>query len=188
MKTLILKSKGMGRYDDVSPFLVENEMLEIKIELPATCGEFFFVGEINGKSLGALPVLKGGTVTLKGLTAGELHAEVKHYLRGEIIETYKVEPLLLKEIDKTLSAMPEIAALMAECAELRKRADELTKGLQRQKDESTREINKLVVAFLSFSYAEYQGDVQLNSKNLTAEGFSKVFGYESEIKKISEEL
>lgn len=177
MKTIQLKSGRLGRYDDVSPFLVESGALELKIELPKQSGEFFLVSELNGKSLGTIPFLRGCTEVLHLSEAGELHAEVKQYLRGELVETYKVEPLLLKAVDKSLSAMPEIAALREECDELRKGTNELKKELQHHKEEVERRLSKLVTAFLSFAYAEYQSDVQLNAKGLSAEEFAEALGY-----------
>lgn len=177
MKAIQLKSNGIGRYDNVSPFLVENGALELHIALPQVSGEFFLVAELNGKNLGAVPIALNGNVTVDGLTAGELHAEVKHYLHGELIETYKTEPLVLKSVDKSLSAMPEIAAIMAECDELRKRTNELKEERQHHKEEVERRLSKLVTAFLSFAYAEYQSDVQLNAKGLSAEEFAEALGY-----------
>ncbi len=179
MKTIQLKSGRLGRYDDVSPFLVESGALELKIELPKQSGEFFLVSELNGKSLGTVPLLHGFTAILHPSEAGELKTEVKHYLHGELVETYKIEPLLLKAVDRSLSAMPEIAALTAECVALRSRSDELLTELKRHKEEAEREHNKLTSAFLSFAYAEYRNDVQLNARNLSAEEFAAALGYEN---------
>ncbi len=38
MKTIILKSNGVGRYIDVSPYLIVNESIEIEVKLPAEIG------------------------------------------------------------------------------------------------------------------------------------------------------
>ncbi len=181
MRTVTIKSKGLGRYDDVSPFLVENGTLLLKIVLPNLSGEFFFVTELNGKSGGAVSVPKGGLMTLTDLEAGELRAEVKHYLRGELIETYKVEPLLLKAAETDLSATPEIAFLTAECETLRKRAEELEKSLTRanaRADEEEKRNRAWDLAFLSYAWADYRNNVQLNAKNLSAEEFAAALGYE----------
>ena len=110
MKTIILKSNGLGRYDDVSPFIVTDNKLELKVELPNFNGEFYLVADLGGAVQKRL-LPRDGIITLENLTVGELNAEVKHYLKGALIKTYKVEPLLLKELDGTLSAMPEIEAL-----------------------------------------------------------------------------
>ena len=179
MRTITIQNR-LGRYDDVSPFLVESGTLELKINLPNFHGKFFLVTELNGKNSGAKQIPREGTVTLTDLEAGELNAEVKHYLRGELIETYKVEPLLLKEVDTNLSAMPEIALLAAENEERKKESESLLKRLE------TAEKNFEIVlhgqhlrdiAFLAYAWAEYQNDLQLNAKSLTLEAFAETLGY-----------
>lgn len=192
MRTITIKTKGLGRYDDVSPFLVESGELELKINLPNLSGEFFFVSELNGKSFGAQHLPREGTVTLTGLEAGELHAEVKHYMRGELIETYKVEPLLLKAVDTQLSAMPIIAFLTGECRSLRDKAEAAEKALTeavKRADEAEKRSRERDVAFLSYAWADYQNNVQLNAKNLSLEDFAAALGYElteEELEKIKD--
>lgn len=174
MRTITIKSKGLGRYDDVSPFLVESETLELKILLPNLNGEFFFVSELNGKNGGAKLIPPSGVITLTGLEAGELHAEVKHYLRGERIETYKVEPLLLKAVDTQLSATPEIAFLMGECQAMRKKLEAAEKSLA----ETEKHNRERDIALLSYAWADYQNNVQLNAKNLSLLDFAGALGYD----------
>lgn len=180
MRTITIKSNRLGRYDDVSPFLVERGTLELKINLPNRNGEFFLVTELNGKNGGAKQIPRGGTVTLTGLEAGELHAEVKHYLHGELIETYKVEPLLLKAVDTNLSATPEIAFLTEEKEKLKNETEELAKRL----DSAEKNLELILhcqhlrdVAFLAYAWAEYQNDLQLNAKSLTLEAFAETLGF-----------
>lgn len=175
MRTIKLKSNGLGRYDDVSPFLVESGELELEIKTPALSGEFFFVGEMNGEVQKAIPV-RDGKVTLTFLRAGELRAEVKHYLRGELIESYKVEPLLIKAVDTSLSATPEISLLTGEVKALRER----TKALQNAREGDNAATKKafagLAKAFLAFAYAEYENDVQLNARGRSFEEFAEALG------------
>lgn len=185
MRTITIKSRRLGRYDDVSPFLVESGELELKINLPNLGGEFFFVYEpigIKDSSVrGKLPINGDGKITLSNLAAGELRAEVHHYLRGQFIEAYKVEPLLLKAVDTKLSAMPEIAFLTAECQALREKTEAVEKAFTEAKkraDEAEKRNRERDVAFLSYAWADYQNNVQLNAKNLTLEKFAAVLGYE----------
>lgn len=181
MRTITIKPKGLGRYDDVSPFLVESGAFELKIVLPNLNGELFFVSELNGKNGGAKSIPRDGTITLTGLEAGELHAEVKHYLRGELIETYKIEPLLLKAVDTSLSAMPEIAFLTGECKSLREKLEAAETALTdavRRADETEKHNRERDIAFLSYAWADYQNNVQLNAKNLSVEEFAAALGYE----------
>ncbi len=126
MRTITLKSTGVGRYDDVSPFIITDREFVLKIALPGFNGEFYLVYENVGERVKRL-IPGNGELTLKGLVAGEFKAEVKHYLKGEIIKTYKVEPLLLKEVDGSLAAEPEIA-------DLRRITDELVKALAAERE------------------------------------------------------
>ena len=183
MRSVKFKSNGLGRYDDVSPFLIESGVLELKIGLPERNGEFYFVTELNKKQT-VKPIICG-MVVLDGLEAGELRAAVKHYLRGEVIEVYKIEPLLLKSVDKDLSAMPEFALLTGEITALK---DELA-ALKRTAEEhfaATVESFKGVIdwqresegSFVSFAYAVYENSPLLNSCGLSFGQFAEVLGFE----------
>lgn len=185
MRSITIKSDRVGRYDDVSPFLVERGDLELKIELPEKSGEFYFTFELNGKIGKPIYIPRGGTIVVGELSAGELRAEVKHYLRGTLLEVYKVEPLLLKAVERGLSATPEIALLTDEIAfltgkteELKKETEELKKSLTEERENARKEGRELVLSFLSYAYAEYVFDVQLNARSLSAEEFARALGYE----------
>ena len=174
MKIIQLKSNGIGRYEDVSPYELLNSKLDLKIVLPNVNGEFFLITEINGtKSMYSL--LDGSEVTLENLSAGELCAEVKHYLKGRLIKTYKVEPLILKEVDATLSAMPEIAALELRTTELEEAVEEQKRTLEESNELLEKERNK-VAAFIKFAYADYKNNVYLGGGSV--EQFLREFGFE----------
>ena len=178
MRSITIKSDRVGRYDDVSPFLVERGELELKIELPEKSGEFYFAFELNGKIGKPIYIPRGGTIVVGELSAGELRAEVKHYLRGTLLEVYKVEPLLLKAVESGLSATPEIAFLTVEIEALKKETETLTKSLTEERENARKAVRELVLSFLAYAYAEYVCDVQLNAKSLSAEEFARALGYE----------
>lgn len=180
MKTITIKQEGMGRYDDVSPFLVENGRLEISFRLPRQSGEFYFVPALNGKALGARLIPSDGILALEELEAGELTAEVKHYLRGTLIQVYKVEPLILINVDAGLSGTPEITALRENDSAIAEQIKDLLKRLETTEERAEKaeeKLKSLGKAFLSFAYAEYGGDVQLNAKSLSLIEFMKELGY-----------
>lgn len=177
MRIITIKSDRVGRYDDVSPFLVERD-LELKIELPEKSGEFYFTFELNGKIGKPIYIPRGGTIVVGELSAGELRAEVKHYLRGTLLEVYKVEPLLLKAVERGLSATPEIALLTGEVEALKKGTEELKESLTEERENARKAVRELVLSFLSYAYAEYVFDVQLNARSLSAEEFARALGYE----------
>lgn len=178
MRSITIKSDRVGRYDDVSPFLVERGELELKIELPEKSGEFYFTFELNGKIGKPIYIPRGGTIVVGELSAGELRAEVKHYLRGTLLEVYKVEPLLLKAVERGLSATPEIAFLTGEVEALKKETEALKESLTEERENARKAMRELVLSFLSYAYAEYVFDVQLNARGLSAEEFARALGYE----------
>ncbi len=172
MRLISLKSGRVGRYDDPSPFVVESGLLELQINLPAKSGEFYFVGELNGKNGGAKLIPRSGTISLDGLQSGELRAEVKHYLRGTLLETFKVEPLLLKAVDTTLSATPEIALLTGEIDAAHEENKTLAKALDgaNTRLEAT---EKSIAELFAFAYAVYENSPLLNGRGLSFEGFKE---------------
>ena len=167
MKTITLK-RDMGRYDDVSPFLVQSGGLELQIELPDEAGEFFVVAE-NGKTKRTIAIPRSGTVTLDKLTAGELKAEIKRYLRGTLIKTYRVEPLLLKEVDGELSAVPEIAYLLNEVDEQRR----LLVSEREERKAVEKVTRKQLVGILGYAYNAYCDNALLNAHGLSFVEFAK---------------
>lgn len=171
MRTINLKPNGVGRYDDVSPFMIADKGLELKIDLPNFNGEFYLVAENNGKAFKML-LSRNGVIALNELTAGELNAEIKHYLKGELIKTYKIEPLLLKEVDGTLSATPEIAELMAEISAL----DKSFKEYKQTADSRELRAKNNVIALIKFAFKDYKENVYLGGGTL--EDFIKEFGFE----------
>lgn len=193
MKTITIKNGRIGRYDDVSPFLVESGALELKFELPEVSGEFFFVTELNGISEKKF-IPHGGTVTLSDLSAGELCAEIKHYLRGTLIKSYKVEPLILKEVDGSLAGTPEIERLRSENERLRNELNALSEALEGAKEAAKAENKRRDEAFLSFAYAVYENSPLLNGRGLTFAEFAEALGYsadafsETKIDEIKEKL
>lgn len=144
MRTLTIKSGRLGRYDDVSSFLIKNGTLELQIALPPVSGEFFLVTDLNGKNGGAVPIPKDGVVTVNNLKAGELNAAIKHYLRGELIETYKVEPLILKAVETDLSALPEIIGLRKEIEALKELYERFSESTKTANETLTAEHNKAI--------------------------------------------
>ena len=113
-------------------------------------------------------------VILEGLTAGELQTEVQHYLKGELIKTYQIEPLILKEVNGSLSATPEIISLQAQITALNNTFADLEE-----------ELSKKLNALIRFAYKDYQNNVYLSGGSFG--DFIKEFGFEltdEEIKSI----
>ena len=182
MRTIKLKPNGVGRYDNVSPFIVTDNRLELQVELPNFNGEFYFVYEIGGKTDKRL-LPRSGQIILENLMAGEFNAEVKHYIKGEQIKVYNVEPLLLKEADGTLSAIPEIEELKRHiCAVERelKEYKQVVKDEQAKCDKALsawqKNIETNMLAFVQFAYKDYTENVYLSGG--TVQDFINEFGFE----------
>lgn len=182
MRTVTIKHGRSARYDDGSPFILQSGAFELLISLPAVSGEFYLVTDMNGKKA-TQRIPKDGVVTVE-VEAGELKAEVKHYLRGVEVASYPVEPLIIKSVDERLTAFPEIADLYNR-AEALKRVSEAQEKRMTEEETAHRKWQEAAkaaahrgdIAFLSYAYAEYQNDVQLNEKNLTAEEFIVSLGF-----------
>lgn len=196
MRTVTIKSGCIGRYDDASPFLLESGVLDLNIVLPSTVGEFFLVSKLNGKIKAEKTFIRRGEPIRLNVEPGELLMEVKHYLRGAIVESIKVEPLLIKEVDGTVYAFPEIKTihstienLKKDLADQKKEFDEFKKSYEQFVAESEKqekrhnemilkEIDAVRVALLRFSWACYRADVFLNTKNLNEKEFVRLLGFE----------
>lgn len=175
MRNIVLKRGSVAVYDDGAPFLAELGELSLCFTLPDPNGDYFAV---TGKKKYAIG--KDGHVSIP-VETGELCLAVKRYIGGRLVESYAVEPLEIKSVDGNVTAFPEISVLQKQVveltAELKAQREENAKQVEKVRQEMKREIRTLVAAFLSFAWAEYEYDVQLNAKNLTAEKFVAMLGY-----------
>ena len=182
MRTITLKSTGVGRYDDVSPFLITDRELPLKIILPELCGEFVLVYE-NGGVTEKRQIPGSGELMLEVLAAGELRAEVKHYLKGGLIKVYKVEPLLLREVDGSLTAEPDITelrrtvqTLVKELGEERERTGALCNELTAERERFAERLaaaEEKIAGLLRFAKDDYENNVYLGS----GEDFNEKYGF-----------
>ena len=175
MRNIVLKRGSVAVYDDGTPFLAELGELSLCFTLPDPNGDYFAVTGRKKYAIG-----KDGCVSIP-VEPGELCLAIKRYIGGRLVESYAVEPLEIKSVDGNVTAFPEISVLQKQVveltAELKAQREENAKEVEKVRQEMKREIRTLVAAFLSFAWAEYEYDVQLNTKNLTAEKFVAMLGY-----------
>ena len=185
MKTITLTRGKISTYDDKTPFLVENGALEVKFVLPSKTGEYYLVTDNNGKQKTFIP--QDGQVSLS-VTEGVLNATVKRYVNGRMTEQYPIEPLEIRSVNDEVSAFPELSVLQKSVDdakasyaekkdELEEKEKSLDTALQEVKENAEKAVHRLTVAFLSFAYAEYRTDIQMNAKDLSAEDFLAAFGF-----------
>lgn len=178
MKTIKLIYNGLGRYDDASAFVMANNSIEIKTELPNVNGEFFFIAENGGRTFKKF-LQRDKTITLDNLTAGELTAEVKHYVKGMLVKVYKIEPLILCEVDGNLTGTPEIAVLSKSIGKLEQTIAEIKENAEKREKELESVIENLktnLYALIRFAYSDFNLNTFLDGG--TYEDFVGRFGFE----------
>lgn len=120
MKTIQLKSRGIGQYLDGLPFPVG--VLELQIlGIPAYSGEFRFVAECNGVKVCSQAVTPESNIVhlaQEQLSAGRFSCAVWHYVGGEAVKKYPVEDLIITDLSGGLEADPELAQMIRRVAEL----------------------------------------------------------------------
>lgn len=176
MKEIILKPTGAGRYKDNSPQIIADGTIELNIELPAFNGEFYFIVENNDTKYKQL--LESGYIKLENLSAGELKSSVMHYLKGELIKVYSIEPLILKEVDGGLNTEPQISALERRVEELEATLAELKKTEHKAHNALTQHLKTAeanIVALTKFAYADFKNNVYLPGGS--EEDFIKEYGF-----------
>lgn len=120
MKTIQLKSRGIGQYGDGLPFPVGALELQI-LGIPAYDGEFRFVAECNGEKVCSQAVTPESNIVhiaQEQLSAGRFSCAVWHYIGGEAVKKYPVEDLIITDLSGGLEADPELAQLTRRVAEL----------------------------------------------------------------------
>lgn len=113
MRTINIISDN-GFYAERDAYLLTDGTLELSVNLPQDSGEYFFVYKNRGKGPIKIKLEREESVVIKGLESGELTATIKHYLRGELLEIYPVEGLVLKDVDGKVYGVPIIEHFKAE--------------------------------------------------------------------------
>ena len=129
---------------------------------------------------------------MDGLTAGELLSEVKHYLKGVLIKNYKIEPLILREVDGSLSATPEFIELQAVISALKAELAALAQTIAQEKQAAEKRtevlnewsayVNIKLDALMNFAYDDYSKNVYLSGGDVGQ--FCKEYGFETKEEKI----
>lgn len=200
MKTIQLKTYGMGRYGDVSPFPMGDLELEI-FGIPDISAQFRFLAKCNGAICAESTVSAARnrvTIPREKLSAGRFSCEVRQYDKGTETKIFKVEDLLITDISGDLSADPEIAHLRREIEELRAETAGLGKLAKEEKsarEKAESELKELLayahetaLGLLKFAFEDYRENVYLGGGTfeefLTAYGLSLKEFCAEEIKKI----
>lgn len=182
----LVVSEGTSLYDS-SVHIVQKPFV-LTVTIPPKTGDFFYCYELNGKYKQVY--IDGGRVEIQNLEAGELHATVKHCIRDVVVREYPCEALILTDLDGTIKATPEIDALRSEFSKAKYDFESAKKSLQndlkteqdaRKKladafDEYKKDARAKMAALVLYAYYEYEGDLQLNAKDLSIDKFAALFG------------
>lgn len=127
-------SQGLSMYDDRTTFPLGD--LEICVNnLPRTTGDFRLIAFMNKAKIGEYTLARDHAyiyILRKDLTAGVFTCYVSHYINGEEIRRYEIEPLVISALNDDLSATPEIAAVNAKLETLNEQAGKLAERLTEQ--------------------------------------------------------
>ena len=185
MKNLIFKN-GYGVYEDNTPYIIADGTVEIKITLPQLAGEYFFeIRYISEQGIGCIytrPVKSDDcTVRFEHLGSGRIVSVLRHYLRGEIVAEYPCDTLILKECEKGIVGIPEIAELKSENEKLREDIKGLYEFIYGLKDIlSDWEID--IAALTKFAFDDYKNNIYLDGKD-DIKAFKNKYGFHAEEEK-----
>lgn len=178
MKKILLKKYGVGRYDDVSPFIIDGD-LEIAFDgISAVNGDYYAVSSCNGQT--TRQRINGNIILSKDfLSAGELNITVVYYLNGTLLKEWVVEPLFLKEISSGLSAEPFVSEFIKSLNDISLALEALNKKMfQTEKTITDREeqARREKIGFLKYVYRHYIRDLRDCSLDLSLDDFASVIG------------
>ena len=179
MRTIQLKERGIGRYSDVSPFPLGN--LEIELNgIPNCSGDFRFVGAINGAQCVLATVTAAQNrvnVPHNKLTAGKFSCRVIHYMDGKEIAIYKIEDLLITNVNGDFSAVPEIVEMQKNIVDLQNTLTAEIKtreAAETQAQTAKKYADGILHGLLRFAYKDYTQNVYLDGTS-DFDGFLQAF-------------
>lgn len=135
MKQITLKKGGLARWNDSSPFILTEDFCCRVDGMTAVNGNYYAVVENAGKKYKF--TLTDGTFTINKdlLAVGTLNVSVLYYLKGALQTEYIAEPLVIKDVDGTLSAEPVITDLQRQINKLTAEMTEYRTRVQKEMQE-----------------------------------------------------
>lgn len=171
-------TEGTSLYESNAPYIIQKPLI-LQVSVPPKTGDFYYCYELNGKYKQVY--IDNGKVEVRGLEAGVLHASVKHCVGDIVVREYPVEDLILKDLDGSIRATPEVEALREAYEAVQAALKKETRERQTLADEVEtykQQTREQMVALVGYAYAAYQGDIALNAKELPADEFARVVGME----------
>ena len=121
-------SLNYGFFEEKEPVIISDAPITFSIEAPHT-GEFFAIAQIG--NITRTLSIKDNAFELPDemKIPGELHLTIVSVVKDQICKRWRVEALILIELDDKWEAIPEIVALNGKIAEQSKQLTEIKKAL-----------------------------------------------------------
>ncbi len=124
---ITLNTGSLAMLDSNEPF-VWPDTLDIEIVSPVYRLESVAIStKNNGEAKKYTLKQKPFNLSLKDLKAGRLELEISALVNGEPVKSWRVPDIILKEVNHTFEAIPEIEALKKEIGTLKQAITELLK-------------------------------------------------------------
>lgn len=124
---ITLNAGSLAMLDSNEPFVLP-DTLDIEIVSPVYRLESVSISaRNNGETKKYTLKQKPFNLSLKDLKAGRLELEISALVNGEPVKSWRVPDIILKEVNHTFEAVPEIEALKREITTLKQGMAEILK-------------------------------------------------------------
>lgn len=115
-----------GLYNQKIVTLTDNENLQIKISSNIYPNLSYYLKAKNGANFHQIKFVdKVITIDRSCLSYGTLSGKIVAMLNGDVVKEFKIEDLILREIDKKIEIIPEIESIKADFERIKKENTEL---------------------------------------------------------------
>lgn len=145
-KQIKLHLYGGSLVDREPLFFADGETLELSFDSPYRLDNAFLVVSSGNKKELKIRIEDETRIPVEYIVAGVLNLEVIITARGEIAKRIRIEPIIIKEIDGTLSAIPEIDYLKSTLQSLSEEYAATVKELEEYKSAVAGQFQSIIEA------------------------------------------
>lgn len=123
--------QNFGKYVDGNIYPLTDENLTIKVNHSKIDGEqMFFIMKNDKESKKGIILNDEFIINRDFLRIGKLSIKIEIVILGNVVKTYKVEDLIIKEINGEIKSIPEIDNMRIEINDMRERIIETNKNVE----------------------------------------------------------
>lgn len=123
--------QNFGKYVDGNIYPLTDENLIIKVNHSKIDGEqMFFIMKNDKESKKGIILNDEFIINRDFLRIGKLSIKIEIVILGNVVKTYKVEDLIIKEINGEIKSIPEIDNMRIEINDMRERLIETNKNVE----------------------------------------------------------